>query len=70
MNKKLFCTRLTSIFLLATLSLLSACSDAEENVSKNKTEVTPVIQEQVATIDPARQTEVVLKDVTGLYKEL
>ncbi len=70
MNKKSFCTRLTNILLLVALSLLSACSDAEENVSKNKTEVTPVIQEQVATIDPARQTEVVLKDVTGLYKEL
>jgi len=70
MNKKSFWTRLISILLLAAFSLLSACSDAEENVSKNKTEVTPVIQEQAATINPARQTEVVLKDVTGLYKEL
>ena len=70
MNKKLFWTRLGSIFLLAALSLLSACSDAEENVSKNKTEVTPVIQEQTATADQAKGTEVVLKDVTGLYKEL
>ena len=69
MNKKLFFTRLTSIFLLATLSLLSACSDAEENISKNKTEVTPVIQEQSATVEPAKETEVAI-DVTGLYKEL
>lgn len=70
MNKKLFCTQLFSIFLLAALSLISACSDAEENVSKNKTEVTPVVQKQTATIEPAKQTKVVMKDVTGLYKEL
>jgi len=70
MNKKLFCTRLSSFFLLSTLSLISACSDAKENISKNKTEVTPVIQEQSATIAPAKQTKVVMKDVTGLYIEL
>ena len=70
MNKKSLCIRLTSIYLLAALSLLSACSDAEENVSKNKTEVIPVIQKQAATIDQAKKAEVVLQDVTGLYKEL
>ncbi len=70
MNKKLFWTRLNSIFLLTALSLLSACSDAEENVSKNKVEATPAIQEQVATADQAKNTKTVLKDVTGLYKKL
>ena len=70
MNKKLFWTRPDSIFLLNALSLLSACSDAEENVSKSKTEVTPIIQEQIATADQAKDTEIVLKDVTGLYKKL
>lgn len=70
MNKKLFWARLSSIFLLASLSLLSACSDAEENVSKNKTEVAPVIQKQVTSIDQTKEAEVVLKDITGLYKEL
>jgi thiol:disulfide interchange protein DsbA len=70
MNKKLFWTRPGSIFLLTALSLLSACSDAEENVSKNKTEVTPIIQEQTATIAQAKDTKIVLKDVTGLYKKL
>ncbi len=70
MNKKSFWKQLTSILLLAAFSLLSACSDAEENVSNNKTEVTPVIQEQATTINPTKQTEIVLKDVTGLYKEL
>jgi len=70
MNKKLFCTRLTSIFLLAALSLLSACSDAEENASKNNIEAAPVIQEQVVTTEQTGKTVVVLKDVTGLYKEL
>jgi thiol-disulfide isomerase/thioredoxin len=70
MNKKLFWTRPTSIFLITALSLLSACSDAEENVSKNKIEATPSIQEQVATADQTKDTEIVLKDVTGLYKEL
>lgn len=69
MNKKLFCTQLSSFFLLATLSLLSACSDAEENISKNKTEVKPVTQEQSAAVEPAIETEVAI-DVTGLYKEL
>lgn len=70
MIKKSLWSQLNSIFLLATLSLLSACSDAEENVSQNKTEVAPVIQEQTATIAPGKQAKIVLKDVTGLYKEL
>jgi thiol:disulfide interchange protein DsbA len=70
MNKKLFWTRLDSIFLLAALSLLSACSDAEENVSKNKIEAVPAIQEQAVTKDKTKQTRPVLKDVTGLYKKL
>jgi thiol:disulfide interchange protein DsbA len=70
MNKKLFWTRLNSIFLLAALSLLSACSDAEENVSKNKIEAVPAIQEQAVTKDKTKQTGPVLKDVTGLYKKL
>jgi thiol:disulfide interchange protein DsbA len=69
MNKKLFWAPLSRIFLLATLSLISACSDAEENVSKNKAEVTPVIQKQSATLEPAKETEIAI-DVTGLYKEL
>ena len=70
MSKKSLWTQLTSIILLATLSLLSACSDAEENLSKNNIEAVPAIQEQAATLAPAKQTKVVLKNVTGLYKEL
>lgn len=70
MNKKSFYTRPGSIFLLAALSLLSACSDAEENLSKNKIEAAPVIQEQTVMIEQAKVTEVALQDVTGLYKEL
>lgn len=70
MNKKSNWIRLTSIFLLATLSLLSACSDAEENLSKNKIQAAPVIQEQAVMIEQAKVTEVALQDVTGLYKEL
>ncbi len=68
MNKKLLRTQLTSIFLFAALSLLFACSDAEENVTKNNT--APVVQEQTTTINPIKQAKVVLKDITGLYKEL
>lgn len=70
MNKKSNWIRLTSIFLLAALSLLSACSDAEENLSKNKIQAAPVIQEQAVMIEQAKVTEVALQDVTGLYKEL
>ncbi|RKZ47432.1 MAG: thiol:disulfide interchange protein DsbA/DsbL [Gammaproteobacteria bacterium] len=70
MIKKTMWSPITSIFLLAALSSLSACSDAEENVSKNKIEAAPAIQEQVVTTNKAQGTEVVLKDVTGLYKKL
>ena len=70
MNKKSNWTRLTSIFLLAVLSLLSACSDAEENVSKNKIEAAPAIQEQTATIDQADKIDVIEPYITGLYKKL
>lgn len=70
MNKKSFWTLPSGFLLLATLSLLSACSDAEENVSENKIEAVPVIQEQIVELDQADETEIVLQDVTGLYKEL
>ena len=70
MNKKSFWTLPSGFLLLATLSLLSACSDAEENVSENKVEAVPVIQEQIVELDQADETEIVLQDVTGLYKEL
>lgn len=78
MNKKLFCTRLTSIFLLTSFSLLSACSDADEHTTttNNNNNTVAAIQNQVVTVDsakqatPAKQTKVILKDITGLYKEL
>ena len=70
MNNKLLWTILTNIFLLVSLSLLSACSDAEETISDNKI-TAPAVKKQVAAIeDKAKNAEVVLHDITGLYKEL
>ncbi len=75
MNKKSSWIRFASIFLLVALSLLSACSDAEENTSKNKIEAAPAVKDQTVITNKiketeAKETKLVLQDVIGLYKEL
>jgi len=70
MNKKLFWTLLSSFFLFVTLSLLSACSDAEENLSEGKIEATPVKNEQTEVITKTKKVEISLQDITDRYREL
>ena len=70
MNKKSIWTLLPGFFLLAILSLLSACSDAEESVTESNVEAAPVKMEQAEVITKTKNTESSLQDIANLYREL
>jgi protein dithiol oxidoreductase (disulfide-forming) len=70
MNKKAIWTLLPGFFLLAILSSLSACSDAEEGVSEEKIETTPVMKEQTEVITKTIKAESTMQDIADRYREL
>jgi len=72
MNKKSFWTLLSDFFLIATLTLLSACSDAEESVAKGKGEAAPVKvePEQPEVNTKTKRAESSLQDIANHYREL
>ena len=70
MNKKSFRALLPGFILLATLSLLSSCSDAEESVSEGKVETVPVKKEQTEVMKRTKMAESSLQDIANLYREL
>ena len=70
MNKKSFWTLLSDFFLIATLTLLSACSDAEESVTKGKGETAPVKVEQPEVNTKTKRAESSLQDIANHYQEL
>ncbi len=72
MNKKLFWTLLSGFFLFATLSLLSACSDAEDGVPEGKGNSKHVVhEEQTPEISKVSAAGVPLKDIPETsYKKL
>ena len=70
MNKKSFWTLLSDFFLIATLTLLSACSDAEESVTKGKGEAAPAKAEQPEVNTKTKRAESSLQDIANHYREL
>lgn len=78
MNKKSHWALTLTIFLLASLMSLSACSDDGKVLTKSKEKLDLVQEEQIKTIDKpkeiskeiVKESKTVLQDVTGLYKEL
>ena len=70
MNKKSLWTFILNIFLLTALMISSACTDDDKASAETKKESDVVRTEQPKAIDNNKQEEVILQDVTGLYKEL
>ncbi len=67
MIKKSFWSLISGFFLLASLSLLSACSDAEESISEKQPATEVVQQKQAETAKAPKNIEGTLQDIEGRY---
>jgi len=70
MNKKTVWTLLPGISLVAALMLLSACSDAEEGLSKKEEQVAQIQKPQTETVAKPKKIQGSIQDIAERYKEL